>query len=148
MGNSPKKRLVRFRPSRAALDGIRAYPKPSSPPRPAAPAATASQPAARSKRRWSNSDSRGGRFLRRHSGGRLATLESEATLMHIVTTFAVEVARAAAADRSTASTEEGDVRKALCKALPNNNRVAEPQTGSKKASKQQPQQPLHPCLFE
>ena len=68
--------------------------------------------------------------------------------MHIVTTFAVEVARAAAADRSTASTEEGDVRKALCKALPNNNRVAEPQTGSKKASKQQPQQPLHPCLFE
>ena len=33
-------------------------------------------------------------------GGRLAALESEATLMHIVTTFAVEVTRAAAADRS------------------------------------------------
>ena len=118
---SPSAPRKRFRPSAVALQGTRAYQRPDP---------TRQQPApvlARSserKRKWSTEkNSRGGRFIRRHSGGRIATYGSECTLMHIVTSFAIGVARAAAAeaaDRTGSSgvvTEEGDVRKALTRLM-------------------------------
>ena len=88
-------------------------------------------------------DSRAGRFIRRHNGNRLATRESEMTLVHIVSRFALEVARDAAAGRSGASgasIEEGDVRKAVSRMLHFHD--------SALAAKAGKPQPLHPCLLE
>ena len=140
-------RARRFRPSAAALSGTRAYvPRAASP---GAVAAAAAKTARSSKRRWSCNDSRGGRLIRRHGGGRLATQQSERTLIHIVTTFAVELAKAAAAERASAgsATEEGDVRRALSHAM--RNAAAEKVSGAAKAvGRQPPPQPLHPSLLE
>ena len=141
----------RFRPSAAALDGARIYLPRASPPRPGpghgkSSEAAGNQTARTGKvRKWSCSDSRGGRFIRRHGGGRLATHECERTLMHIVTTFACEIARAAAAERGATggATEERDVRRALAHALG----ATAPGERAAKAKSAQPQ-PLHPSLVE
>lgn len=118
----------RFRPRPEALSGIRPYHKAPSPP--GQPRAVSGgeqqqqqQQLRRKQRRWCGS-SRAGRFIRRHSDGRLAAIACEATLLHLVSTFAAAVGSAAAALRSSApaadaakvagaSTEEGDVRKAI-----------------------------------
>jgi hypothetical protein len=139
----PASSRPRFRPSTNALSGTRPYQKPS-PSKSAAPkssslAATAAHSAVlapgrlpRSRKRFSTPDGRGGRFIRRHCGGRLATHACELTLLHLVHAFAVEAGRAAcneAAARTSGSsngasssssgscTEEGDMRKALTKLL-------------------------------
>ena len=110
--------------------GTRAYPKRARRRRDPAAAVTASQPAARS------------RGAGRTATGEAARLAPTSLILRRATrwrrsrarrpdahraTFAVEVARAAAADRSTASTEEGDVRALGVNALPNSNRWPEPQ---------------------
>ena len=153
----------RFRPSAAALDGARAYvPRAAmSPPKKAPAAPTVHTQALRtSKKKWSSGDSRAGRFIRRYNGGRLATHESERTLVHIVTTFAIEVARAAAECSSAGgAAEEGDLRRVLGQALPLLEQPAMPAAGGsatgaragqrKGARASHPHaQPLHASLLE
>lgn len=138
----------RFRPSTNALSGTRPYQKPSPSKNTAATsvAATLASSATlapgrlpRSRKRWATPDGRGGRFIRRHCNGRLATHACELTLLHLAHAFAVEAGRTAFNEASTRSrgissnsssltnsscTEEGDMRKALTKllgpALPSN----------------------------
>ena len=81
-------------------------------------------------------DTRAARFVRQFGDGRSAKFECEATLLHIVGTFATEVGRAAAALAAESShagqTEEGDVRRALarlrgiCASAPPDTQQAQP----------------------
>jgi hypothetical protein len=131
----------RFRPSSNALSGTRPYQRPSPSKNAAATSVAATLAISatlapgrlpRSRKRWATPDGRGGRFIRRHCNGRLATHACELTLLHLAHAFAVEAGRAAfneASKRTRSSssnssslansscTEEGDMRKALAKLL-------------------------------
>jgi hypothetical protein len=134
------KQKQRFRPSVTALSGTRAFACRVPSPTKAAPAPPAKAAAAARPKKWSDSKSLTGRFMRRLSGGRLATHQSELTLTHIVTAFAMQVARLAAENRQGSSaTEEGDVRRALGVALPEHHVCMERVRKS---------QPLHQSLCE
>ena len=164
---SPGKK--RFRPSSIALSGTRPYqkPSPSGTQRPrshisaTAAASTGIEPPKSGQRRkkWSTTDSKGGRFIRKHAGGRLATHACELTLMHLVSAFAVEAGAAAAAEaaaRSTSSsasasvgTEEGDMRKALARLLGQAPLVPNASSrGNSNRARAAPALPMHPSLLQ
>ena len=110
--SSPPKR---FRPTPAAIANIRPY-------KPAASSSDSTSKSAASRKRRSAGSSRFGRFILRHGDVRHATESCEAALKHIVGVFAAEVAKLASelhtADSratATATTEEGDVRRALAR---------------------------------
>jgi hypothetical protein len=142
--NMPSPKGKRYRPSTSALDGARQYKR-------ATPKADTTTVAPRNAggrgrgRTVASSNSRSGRFIRRHGSGRLATHACEVTLMYLVEAFAAEVGKAAAGEAaeraaggSNTSTEEGDVRKALARLT---GAVPPAPAGKRKPT------PLHPALL-
>ena len=152
---SPKKR---FRPSSTALSGARPYQRATSPgPNLASPCIPghATAPVASKRKKWATQDSRGGKFIRKHSGGRLATYACELTLMHLTTAFAVAAGAAGAAEASArsgnpaASTEEGDLRRALSRVLGQAPPTAASSAGVGPSKGRAPVPvPLHPMLLQ
>lgn len=146
-----KRKRQRFRPSDTALSGIRQYNAASSPGKGKAADDARSEGGSGGYvhvRRMATQRTKCGRFLRRHSGNKPARLECEPTLMHIVSTFAAEVGRAAAefaAERSAhkpnAATEEGDIERALARLR---DRTIPPSARTRARG----EQTLHPALLE